>query len=1557
MTGNDSWQEFSEREQLLLEGLRRRYNAVLHNRRHYFLLLSFVAFMAMYMPLLVLQRRSFLGFDINRSFAHLAPKDEQGNVLREFDSPQEVYDWLNHTVTDLWAESKCGDGNCADGEAEGFGWFGCSLDCGWRKDLVHIAVQLDYKFQEVAEGSGKKDASFWNVCKKGACTAEALNGGGEDCYFQAKQPFEHYEGMVFAELFLPSKEEWVVCLQTPPPILSVAGRIVQFSMSEYRRGDLAHKRDGFNGRSLQAARALDGTGPRFYLPPDWPSKTPPENVTLVPWDFSERQSLCMRDCTRLAACAYRDPNTCLNESDPLEASAELRQHCLRSLNCSQDAQRSWIVGLDPGGYTGLGDAAVECHLATADFSAGSVEICPVNPLERYGQECAPDCPVYWVGDGICDLACAVSPECGLDFGDCCEYHNHLDGRQHYHCPSNENRLEQDMGLVIIEFTVPSSELPSTRHAAGDITRSLPRVHGPLPAPGKNNKVPLVADDSDKHKSVQGRWVGTRNKVVAGILIHQTRNEEPDDAHIDTGRFTYINASLSGASGRLSTKPFGRNPVVLQFSSLYLASAVDEAEALFNTTEMRSGGVPYGFFNVSGVRGYDDGFPVFLDANYTQREVLQQLAYIVDGGYIDHHTRKISFQLVAYNAELRRFGTLIAHIDFKPAGVIVTQPQIEIFSVEMYSSPGDKVRAAFEVLFAICVVIATFIELGSLLAIYRATGSVLPAFTSFYKLVALASLALMHAIIIIWCYFIVKYNNAFDARITKPVYEQGFRAAKAQVRDRAYLMKMSDGGAGMVDVMNLFSDVMAVIDLLDIYFFLNFLNLMLMMLRLLNLTAFHPMLGIVARTLSRAANDIAHFMVVAGIIFISFAISANLAFGYRLSDFSTLGESLNTCFLMLIGELGVMEKLRELVGLKLVIAWTFFWIYMITFYFILFQFFVAFVLAALREIMESRGPRSTTAFTEVSHLLFDETRTLLRWLSFRSSSPHDGAQHKAAGGDRQVARDVLRWLHAAQQVAAGGGGVAPVDDRPLGGTRGWDDGTGIHAANMGAPLVRGGDPERVYPPHGRLGGDSSLPPTLFQGSQTRGGQGDADAYSARRRCRDDRKQQRQHRVDPAAKVIVLGSGDGYTYAEVLEALERARIARKMMVSGARGGGCGGSGGGSLGESNSGILDGSMEGPACATDAEDSLNGPSNRGLYPTRSEPADLADGDEEGCTAALANCKLFAACCPSGSAPSGQSPHAVSRNAEACGHGPRDVSGYYPRRIDPGEEVPICETGRGGGGQDGACDGSNLAIGDDDHDTSRNGGGVGGHGSYRSNSWNPGEGRGNSGWTLGQGHGEGGYRSDLCDNDGSDNSNRGAVVGSDVAQLLQAEEGSVRREGNEHAVTRGGGAETSGERPATGTGTATRVGATKNHRKSKGGFRLWGPPWARAVDRRPLGPLTTLPHGAGAGRAGGGAGGRAGGRLGGGGHNGKAREVVTVEAAAIHAMSRFGQYAIMQEVEDGPSVARLQSSLCDAGSRSHGSATQSDRGVAQSDLSGMASVRRSGEMSRAHPVAEEDESR
>jgi hypothetical protein len=69
-----------------------------------------------------------------------------------------------------------------------------------------------------------------------------------------------------------------------------------------------------------------------------------------------------------------------------------------------------------------------------------------------------------------------------------------------------------------------------------------------------------------------------------------------------------------------------------------------------------------------------------------------------------------------------------------------------------------------------------------------------------------------------------------------------------------------------------------IDLLAWYFALNGINILLLILRLLKRMDFQPRLGVVTRSLWLAGPDLLHFAIVAGMVFLGYAMMAHLIFG-------------------------------------------------------------------------------------------------------------------------------------------------------------------------------------------------------------------------------------------------------------------------------------------------------------------------------------------------------------------------------------------------------------------------------------------------------------------------------------------------------------------------------------------------------------------------------------------------------------------------------------------------------------------------------------------------------
>jgi hypothetical protein len=80
--------------------------------------------------------------------------------------------------------------------------------------------------------------------------------------------------------------------------------------------------------------------------------------------------------------------------------------------------------------------------------------------------------------------------------------------------------------------------------------------------------------------------------------------------------------------------------------------------------------------------------------------------------------------------------------------------------------------------------------------------------------------------------------------------------------------------------------------------------------------FQPRLGVVTRALALATPDLLHFALVAGSVFICYCMMGFLIFGNSLPWFATFGDSINTCFMMLLGEFAdVNTALRALGGLQ------------------------------------------------------------------------------------------------------------------------------------------------------------------------------------------------------------------------------------------------------------------------------------------------------------------------------------------------------------------------------------------------------------------------------------------------------------------------------------------------------------------------------------------------------------------------------------------------------------------------------------------------------------------
>jgi hypothetical protein len=195
-------------------------------------------------------------------------------------------------------------------------------------------------------------------------------------------------------------------------------------------------------------------------------------------------------------------------------------------------------------------------------------------------------------------------------------------------------------------------------------------------------------------------------------------------------------------------------------------------------------------------------------------------------------------------------------------------------------------------------------------IYKAwveTSKPFAYFKSGWTWVGLASTSLMITSNVVWWTFVLRHAKDFDIEIRYNVYKD--LSAKADI------LHLNGNADELRNGYHAFSNLQFLVQTLSWYYALNGINILLVIARILNLMHFQPRLGVVTRSLLLAGPDLLHFTVVAGIVFVGYAMMAHVIFGNVIEKFSSFRQSIDTCFEMLLGEISINEDLKALTGLQ------------------------------------------------------------------------------------------------------------------------------------------------------------------------------------------------------------------------------------------------------------------------------------------------------------------------------------------------------------------------------------------------------------------------------------------------------------------------------------------------------------------------------------------------------------------------------------------------------------------------------------------------------------------
>jgi len=163
------------------------------------------------------------------------------------------------------------------------------------------------------------------------------------------------------------------------------------------------------------------------------------------------------------------------------------------------------------------------------------------------------------------------------------------------------------------------------------------------------------------------------------------------------------------------------------------------------------------------------------------------------------------------------------------------------------------------------------------------------------------------------------------------------------------------------VYDIFSKAISIGDWIEIYTCMNAVCMSLILLRIIKVCEFQPKLGIISRTLIKAANDLLHFVIVFLVIFIVYMLFAYWVFGNAVNDFSQISNAIHSCWNMMIGDVDpsneIMYEVHNKNAATAIPAWLFVYSYVIVVFILLLNILLAIFVGAYDEVKNDTEKQS------------------------------------------------------------------------------------------------------------------------------------------------------------------------------------------------------------------------------------------------------------------------------------------------------------------------------------------------------------------------------------------------------------------------------------------------------------------------------------------------------------------------------------------------------------------------------------------------------------------------
>ncbi|GAQ92259.1 Ca2+-modulated nonselective cation channel polycystin [Klebsormidium nitens] len=544
----------------------------------------------------------------------------------------------------------------------------------------------------------------------------------------------------------------------------------------------------------------------------------------------------------------------------------------------------------------------------------------VTPEDQ--RECAPGCAVRLLNNGRCGASRGCnSVVCAFDGGDCS-------------CP--------DPATVLATTSTGSGTNNLCKCPPGQI-RSDAGECCQAEAIGQDFhatfEVAILNDREspfDPSNSTRTRYATNHNRIIGGLYMRQKRfgGELCNDKRF-LSLFQYCTKGESIA-------PFGVDPVFVPLSSLFNPSQVAKIGDYYTPEEVTALGVPMGFYSEDSGSG-DPGFPVVFDINLDQAGAQARLQMLVDGLFLDNATDTLLLHLVTYNGDSHFFVSTEVRLTFQRAGKIAVNTNINGVNVQPYRRPVDYFLACLEIIVACSIFFGAYKEILEAITIRRKKGTFWPYFAKAWNYIDLASLTLLVTAVVMRVIFVASLAPTFHARARYEIYESLTQTAR--------FFQLKKDGSELHDFTLLLEKVHYLISYDAVYAGINGINIFFMILRILKHMHFQPRMGVLTRTLVEAGPDILNFFILWTIVFVGYSFMGHLVFGRSVDFFRSLGWSITSCFLLILGDTSFEYDLMTLQGWEFGAGQFFFWTFNWFIVFIIMNFLIAIAVDAFVDVKE------------------------------------------------------------------------------------------------------------------------------------------------------------------------------------------------------------------------------------------------------------------------------------------------------------------------------------------------------------------------------------------------------------------------------------------------------------------------------------------------------------------------------------------------------------------------------------------------------------------------------